>query len=101
MYDSIKLTQGHQKSNEYHEKGYPEALQYPIGGDKNIKHPVAKDGFQLIPKKVRTELPKIKSPEVKLEVKELEVQKVKSDQIKVLLITAHRSGSTFLGRFQK
>ena len=70
-------------------------MENPIGGDKNIRKMEAKNGFQLIPKKVRTEFPKAKSPQV-----EPGVQKSMLKQTKVLLITAHRSGSTFLGRFE-
>ena len=84
---------GHSRSKEYRRTGYPEVLEFPIGGDKDIKRPVAKNEFQLIPKKVRIPSPKVKSPEVKSEVNE-----AYSGQTKVLLITAHRSGSTFLGR---
>ena len=70
-------------------------MENPIGGDKNIRRMEAKNGFQLIPKKVRTDLPKGKSPQF-----EHGVQMSMPKQTKVLLITAHRSGSTFLGRFE-
>ena len=86
---SIQVDRGHSRSNEYQWTGYPEVLKNPIGSDKNIQRPVAKNEFQLIPKKIRKSSPKVKSPEAK------------SGQTKVLLITAHRSGSSFLGSISK
>ena len=83
----------HSRSKKYQRTGYPEVLENPIGGDKSIQRPIAKNEFQLIPKKVRIPSPKVKSPEIKSEVNQ-----AYSGQTKILLITSHRSGSTFLGR---
>jgi len=68
-------------------KGYPVILEKPIGVDQKIQRPVATNDFELIPKKIRTISPKVKAT----------VNKTNFEQTKVLLITAHRSGSTFLG----